>query len=1679
MNGDHDNLSERERRLGEIVFAYLQAVEKGQPHCQRELLTRYPQFADELKEFLADEHCVHLLTQPLRPGAGAPCPNPDLSGKLPTFEQAGAAPVASSPGPLSVPYGDYELLEELGRGGMAVVYKARQKGLDRIVALKMIRTDRTASATDLQRFRQEIEAVAKLDHPHIAPIYAVGPCEGNHSYFFTSKLVENGSLDRHLARFRDDPRATVRVLIGTATAICYAHRRGILHRDLKPSNILLDSDDSPLVIDFGLAKHLDANLDFTRSDELVGTPPYMAPEQVRGHTEQITAATDIYGLGAVLYTLLTGQPPFQGETILEILGQISGQEPKPPRRINQRVDRDLESICLKCLEKEPARRYSCAGELLEDLQSWQFGRPIRARRTTHMAKAWRWCKRYPVVSGLLATIFLLLTTGIVWLSINNAEIRLAREQTVQEQETTDQQRQIAEYSLYVADIQLAQRAWDDGQVGRVRELLEAHRSDRRGWEWAYLDSLCHRELAELTGHPSARFAVFSPGGTELASTGDDHTLRIWDLKSGQLRLTLPAGRDGLICWAAWSADGKRLAAPGADGQVVIWDPATGKSLQTLSAPGANCVDWSPDGAQLIAAYSDRSLRVWDTATGVEKSLRRIDRADVRMRTFVDWSPTGRYVAESTGLNDDVRVWDTTLWQPTLVLKTPGAMPECTSWSPDGSRVAVLLNSGSVVIHEIPSGSQLRSLENPPGEAQIDGAVAWSGDGKRLAAAAGRAILVWDAETGRKSLSLRGHSSEVTWVAWHPGGEKLASICMDGSIRIWSVRQPQEMLLLPGNLYHTASVAWNPRQNWLASTSHAGTTSVWDVRAGRRLATHPGGSPAWSSDGGTLTLNYTDGRQPTLWDIANGKQVVRVPEDPAVAPWSPTDGGALDGLGAYMVCVVTHAKWSPGGNLIAASCNIDEGAWDHGVLRQPRYLILLFDAKTHQRLHVLNTPDGTDVLTWRFDGSRFATGDAKGIIRVWDAVTGGEVLQIRTDDGRIGVLAWSPDGRRLVSAGAKTRIWDPDTGRELIVLPGPVVNSLDWSPDGTRLAFGGADGSVGLWDAAPRSEDWLPDLTEARVDIEGASALLSKGLESIEAGQYPEAVGLLQQAARTFDGIVSNDFEAVGECKDAAVCHYALSVVLPRTGSAKEADTNYAEAEKIGKALEAQHSDIAEQLAEVYGWVARQLAEPADASEQDVQRAVELAERAVRPAKDRSAEHWTELGMAYYRAGKFDEAIEALEKPAPLRRADDPAPWVFLAMAHGRLGHKEMARQWYDKASACMQEKAPVDDTLHRLYAEAATSLGLLATAPPELADLWSGQAEFRCEDPQYAAMSVNLNGPTGHSGDGKLSIDRLRDGRLIGVYRTTGDLRTITMAFSRDGLNFSESRAIAGSPSTEFTGSGWGKEVGDPAVNVCDIQEKETIFVFYEAAARQAFRSVGVNTGMMWSEDQGVTWKQQAVPLTDSAELPDWGNVGFRGTSGPTAVMHMNRLDLFLYWTASYGSDPNHSEVGAGVIPVVRPGTHEPLSLNQGGLLDQRQDGSLALMIGPPQRRQPVMSRGPFDWCKGAVDIGNVTLGNDGIYYAVFVGGEGSESQDDDVFSCGLARTSGMTNFEKKPQPILKPHGPGRRNGISYPMLIELGDSWYLYYVVSSRNFDGCDPDPPNVPNPSECHARLKLQWRF
>ncbi|WP_422923956.1 protein kinase domain-containing protein [Singulisphaera sp. PoT] len=309
----------------------------------------------------------------------------------------------------------YEVRRLLGWGGMGVVYEARQISLNRPVAIKLIRSGSFASDAELSRFQREAEAVAQLDHPHIVPVYEVGCHRGRH--FFSMKLVVGSGLDRRLEEFADKPKATAKLVATVAEAIHHAHQRGILHRDLKPANILLDEKDEPLVTDFGLAKWIDGDPELTHSNALIGTPAYMAPEQTARGRGAVSTATDVYGLGTVLYVLLTGRAPFHGTTLIETLDMVRTQDPEPPSKLNPRVPHDLDVICRKCLEKEPNQRYASALSLSEDLSRWVRGEPILARPVGPLVRARMWAGRNPALAAtasLAALIFVVGFATVTW-----------------------------------------------------------------------------------------------------------------------------------------------------------------------------------------------------------------------------------------------------------------------------------------------------------------------------------------------------------------------------------------------------------------------------------------------------------------------------------------------------------------------------------------------------------------------------------------------------------------------------------------------------------------------------------------------------------------------------------------------------------------------------------------------------------------------------------------------------------------------------------------------------------------------------------------------------------------------------------------------------------------------------------------------------------------------------------------------------------------------------------------------------------------------------------------------------------------------------------------------------------------------------------------------------------------
>ena len=385
---------EIENRVDEALAEYLLRIDRGELVDRDEFVCAHPDVADALRAYFADADAV---------ARGMASESEDV------YPDSAASRAAVPPLEVIRYFGDYELLDELGRGGMGVVYRARQCSLNRLVAVKMLLAGFLADQHDVERFHREAEAAANLRHPNIVAIHEVGEHEGRH--YFSMDLIDGPSLATII---RDSPlpwRKAVEYVRIVSEAVAYSHAHETLHRDLKPSNILIDAEGQPHVTDFGLAKRVGSDVDLTATGAAIGTASYMSPEQARGQHDAVGRASDVYSLGATLYDLLTGRPPFRAETPVATLHAVIHDEPVPPRRLSPSIERDLDTICLKCLDKDPSRRYRSAHDLAEDLRRLLAGEAILARPIGKLERTWRWCRRNPVVAVLIATVLLLLALG--------------------------------------------------------------------------------------------------------------------------------------------------------------------------------------------------------------------------------------------------------------------------------------------------------------------------------------------------------------------------------------------------------------------------------------------------------------------------------------------------------------------------------------------------------------------------------------------------------------------------------------------------------------------------------------------------------------------------------------------------------------------------------------------------------------------------------------------------------------------------------------------------------------------------------------------------------------------------------------------------------------------------------------------------------------------------------------------------------------------------------------------------------------------------------------------------------------------------------------------------------------------------------------------------------------------
>jgi WD40 repeat protein/tRNA A-37 threonylcarbamoyl transferase component Bud32 len=1059
--------SARQGLLEEVLGEYMERLDRGEIVDRAQFLALHPDLADELRSYFAAADEVERLGRQARTGP-------------PTGPMPLAAPrevVAAQGLPRRV--GEYELLEQIGEGGMGVIYRARQSSLQRLVALKMIRPDRLASPADVLRFRSEAEVVASLDHPNIVPIYEVG--EHNGQPFFTMKLVEGGSLAQHLPRLLGDLQAAARLLVAVAGAVHYAHQRGLLHRDLKPGNVLVDADGMPHVTDFGLAKRLTPRADgasLTQQGMIVGTPSYMAPEQAATQSG-VTTAADVYALGAILYELLTGRPPFRAETPLDTLRQLQEQEPVPPRSLNRRVDRDLETVCLKCLQKGPQRRYASAQALADDLERWLGGQPVRARPVSRRERALRWVRRRPHLAALTALLLIALMAGflgVCW------QWRRAEGEAARASRLADAERQTA----YARAVSLAYAEWRAGNAGPAQQVLLACPPGLRGWEWHYLQNLFRgRQFATLEGHTGGALAVaFSPDGRRLASTDAEGAVKVWDRHSARLLLDL-RGHKGAVKAVAFSPDGKALASGGADGALVLWDANSGKRVATLRDRGAGVrgVAFSPGGKRLASVGGlplKGELRLW----GVSARTALADRPWHNLLAAVAFSPDGKQLV-TAGPDGSVTSHDAVSLKRIhdFLGRTQRAAPwSSVALSADGRWVAAGSPDGLVAVWDMASGLELFTALTP-NQAGVSG-VAFAGPEGRILVAAGsdNTAQGWFTRSGKPAFTLRGHTRAIRAVAASPDGSCLASASLDGTVKLWGLSRRDDDLTLRCSNEGVTSVAFSPDGARLASATQDCALKVWDGKGKEALTLR--GLPkvvnglAFSPDGRQLACAEDDGTV-KLRDAATGHIVatLRGHVGPVRAVAFRPDGRCLASAGADGSVRVwdlpsgrlaltlsgqhgpAHAvAFSPDGRRLA-------GAGEDGFAR-------VWDAATGHEALALGGADGpVYALAFDLDGRRLAAAGQGEAIRVWDTATGSPVLELRGHAGPVRGLAYGPGGR-LASAGddGAVRVWGP-AGHEMLALRGhtEALSAVAFSPDGHRLASAGEDGTVTLRDGSEKDE----------------------------------------------------------------------------------------------------------------------------------------------------------------------------------------------------------------------------------------------------------------------------------------------------------------------------------------------------------------------------------------------------------------------------------------------------------------------------------------------------------------------------------------------------------------------------------------------------------------------------------
>lgn len=952
--------------------------------------------------------------------------------------------------------GRFQILSTLGAGGFGVVYKAFDPRTKREVAVKVPRLEVLASTEMRRRFELEASAAAKLDHPNIISVLEAGDADG--VPFIVSPYVEGPTLAHWLKSHNHSVVPSHAALFARqlALAVQHAHDRGVLHRDIKPSNVLLakskDASDSgdltsftPKLMDFGLAKLAESTETMTGTGMILGTVRYMAPEQARGEHQSITTKTDVYGLGAILFELLAGRAPFDGASDIEVIGKVVAVEPTRIRTIRDSVPMDLETICLKCLEKDPSRRYSSPRELSADLGRYVDGEPIQARPVTTLERWAKWSRRHPSAAALIAVAVvsvLALTAGALWYS---AQLARALTRTQASEQRALEREAAARRLAYCADMRLVDQRWNGATYSQLMNLLnryqpQANQTDVRGFEWwlywRYLTT--DRKWRLLGKHEGGATSVaMAPDSTRAASAGKDGVIRLWSVPEGELLAELRGHAADDIDGLAFSPDGRLLASGANDGEVRIWTVNPPKLIHVL--PGhtdwVSSVAFSPDQTMLASAGGDKKILLWDPSTGKQLAELTGHQDTVRSIVFLKKRP----LLISASEDATVRAWNTTTLGPAEESFQP--IPEKTHWvrqlvvEPDETGLwGVVFNRPPVIwnLRDSKFGQLYGERVNVNGNVLCMAFQRLSVEGSPVFGYENSTLAI-KLDYSQEEEHYFGHSSAIRGIAMGQDRWLAITAAADGEILLWDFRVESQALRAMKSPDIILDALISPDGERVCLLHADGGAELLDFDTQRSLATV-------RLTSASTALTFT-------------------PDNKGV--WIATSDGRLQRFNSETALLEGQLELTAAAREIGCS---PDGRWIVTVLEGGLRLI---DARESLAQQTLNSD--SEVLTAKFLDSDTILGACEdGKLRVWRTPTLTPFGEVQVSRTPLDSMVISPDGTRI-AVGAYQTIWIFDTSFAVVATLPQVgdVERLTWLARGKTLSIVDGNGTTRLWNTS----DW--------------------------------------------------------------------------------------------------------------------------------------------------------------------------------------------------------------------------------------------------------------------------------------------------------------------------------------------------------------------------------------------------------------------------------------------------------------------------------------------------------------------------------------------------------------------------------------------------------------------------------